>query len=155
MYKIVVSPLPARISRFFFVSTTVLALLLLIISHSPTTQLQWHHGININNDIGGPRVSFVADAFSPSQLAISPRSQNQTRRQQQQQQQQNSIRIVTSTPLYASIPFGVDIGNDRRSEETDEDTTPAFLIETISKSPRDTIFKTISNLCIDVFFKVS
>ena len=150
-----VPPLPARISRFFFGSKTLLVLLLLIISRPSTTRR--HHGTDCCG-IGG-RLSFVADAFSPSYLVISPQQRYQNQRQLQQQQQ-NSIRIAIIRPLYASIPyFTVDIGDDGRLEETDEDTSPAFLIESISKSPSgpsgDTIFKTISNMCIDVFFKVS
>jgi len=58
------------------------------------------------------------------------------------------------TPLYASIPLSDNL--------FEEDVTtaalsisPAFIIENISESPpfSDTIFRTISDLCIDVFFK--
>ena len=121
-------------------------------------------------------IAFVADAFSrPQRLAVST-----TRQQQQQQQQQQHrrtpnentpFRILRNTdgtriPLFAAIPFYVtEVENENDDDDrtkttagdaTDTDT-PAFLIETISGAPSsisgDFIYKTIANLCIDVFFK--
>jgi len=103
------------------------------------------------------------------------------RKQQQQQQQQNhyyfqgqgqlpKIRqkqqrrriATTTTTLYAAIPLNSDNAYDLEdgvrtsaSESESESESPAFIIETLSKTPpsSDEIFRTISDLCIDVFFK--
>ena len=156
VFKIAVSQLPPRrIPHFYYDTTTCLiAMLVLLVSCLPSFQM--HDSIE-----SGRRVSsFVANAFSPSPRSHHP-NQQQRRIIQQQKEDQNSINRIIPTsrrirrPLGASIPFFMDV--NRSLEKADNEVTaPPFLIESISnqKPSGDAIYKTISNLCIDVFFKV-
>jgi hypothetical protein len=83
------------------------------------------------------------------------------------QKQQRRRIATTTTTLYAAIPLNSDaipLNSDnaydledgvRTSASESESESPAFIIETLSKTPpsSDEIFRTISDLCIDVFFK--
>ena len=124
-------------------------------------------GVTLNRH--GNRIQCLTNAFSlpQQQLAISKRQIHHTNirpRQQQQQQKQkqqykNRQRSTDTIRLSATIPFyATDVGSDQ-NKDTDETTSssPPFLIESISSTPGsgDAIYKTIANLCIDVFFKVS
>lgn len=127
-------PRPTRILRISFGATVHLILTLLLIVSLP---IAFHQ--DRDND---SCFTLFADAFSSSRLSILS-----LRRIQQRQYH------PADSSIGAAIPFFVDIENDLDS--FGNDSVPAFLIEPISKLPPsgDTIYKTISNLCIDVFFK--
>jgi hypothetical protein len=119
-----------RIPRVFFGSKICLAFLILIVCHISYTS---------------NRIAFFANAFSR-------RHRNQGGRQQQRRNHNGEI--DTTIPLFAAIPFYV---TEVKKEAGEADAVPAFLIETISGAPSsisgDAIYKTIANMCIDVFFK--
>jgi len=62
---------------------------------------------------------------------------------------------TTTIPLGASVPLATtDAGRRSSAKESSSAAAPIFLIESIPRDPSgDAIFKAISNLCIDVFFK--
>jgi len=149
-----------RISHFSRNATTSLILLLLVVSCTFSSRRNPADG-----DTG--LLSFFADAFSPASFPHPyqhrpripvPIQQQQQQQQQQRGNEQRSIRVGgrIRRPLGASIPFFVDVDNrGLGNPDNDEDRAPAFLIECISQTEPsgDAIYKTISNLCIDVFFK--
>lgn len=70
----------------------------------------------------------------------------------------------TIQPLCAVIPFyandvteEANQNNNNNNENNNDTDSPAFIIESISRTPfvegSDEIYKTIANLCIDVFFR--
>jgi len=71
----------------------------------------------------------------------------------QHQPRHYSTKVVT--PLYASIPLSDNVFEKEDVTAAALSTSPAFIIENISDSSpsSDLLFRTISNLCIDVFFK--
>mmetsp|Transcript_8145 Transcript_8145/g.17560 ORF Transcript_8145/g.17560 Transcript_8145/m.17560 type:complete len:417 (+) Transcript_8145:272-1522(+) len=154
VFKIAVSQMPSRrIPCFYYDGTTCLiVMLVLLVSYLPSFQM--HSSID-----SGRRVSpFVANAFSPSPHRHHPYQQRRRIIERQKEDQNSNIQIVPASrrirPLGATIPFFMDV--DRSLETADDDVTaPPFLIESISKQKPsgDAIYKTISNLCIDVFFK--
>lgn len=166
---IMVSTLSTTISRFIFFffgssgTCLIMSLLFLIalISHNPTSSLSQLTTLHRNQKqrptkgiIGlnlYPAISKDYNNADRYYLATSSSLLLQNRRRHQPR---HSTKVVT--PLYASIPLSDNL--------FEEDVTtaalsisPAFIIENISESPpfSDTIFRTISDLCIDVFFKVS
>mmetsp|Transcript_9557 Transcript_9557/g.22561 ORF Transcript_9557/g.22561 Transcript_9557/m.22561 type:complete len:431 (-) Transcript_9557:88-1380(-) len=159
-----------RISRFFTgpASSSLLLLLLLLAQDA----VLYNRG-NDRHLGSSRRIAFFTDAFSqqPRHLATTPLKQQAGRqnrqRQRQQQQKQHSTttftKVVdiataattTTIPLGASVPLATtDAGRRSSAKESSSAAAPIFLIESIPRDPSgDAIFKAISNLCIDVFFK--
>jgi hypothetical protein len=129
-------------------------------------------------------VAFFANALSLPQPLTGSRKQRRTQRQQSPSQSQSQKRIPlqqlqqfvqmkrqrkapttrTIQPLCAVIPFyandvteEANQNNNNNNENNNDTDSPAFIIESISRTPfvegSDEIYKTIANLCIDVFFR--
>ena len=115
----------------------------------------------------GTGTSCVVDAFSTSHQ---PSSQLRRRKCEQGLDMLNGnkcnivfhwhIFVQTRTSIYTcAVPLsakGANMKDDEDGNVSLEDVAaPAFIIQSISKSPiNDAIFRRISSLCIDVFFKV-
>jgi len=123
-------------------------------------------------------VAFFANALSLPQPLTGSREQRRIQQQQSQPQKLPSLQQLkpfvqrqskapttrTIPPLCAAIPFyandvteEANPNNNNNNENNNDTNSPAFLIESISRTPfvegSDEIYKTIANLCIDVFFR--
>mmetsp|Transcript_37635 Transcript_37635/g.42116 ORF Transcript_37635/g.42116 Transcript_37635/m.42116 type:complete len:420 (-) Transcript_37635:27-1286(-) len=158
-----VSTLSTTISRFifsfFFGSSATCCLimsllfLIILISHNPTSSLSQLTTIHRNQqqrptkDIIG--LNLYPDVFNDNYNTAGDRYYLGT----QHQPRHYSTKVVT--PLYASIPLSDNVFEKEDVTAAALSTSPAFIIENISDSSpsSDLLFRTISNLCIDVFFK--
>jgi len=130
-----------------------LLFLIILISHNPTSSLSQLTTIHRNQqqrptkDIIG--LNLYPDVFNDNYNTAGDRYYLGT----QHQPRHYSTKVVT--PLYASIPLSDNVFEKEDVTAAALSTSPAFIIENISDSSpsSDLLFRTISNLCIDVFFK--
>ena len=143
-----VSCLLKRIPQLFVGSTIGLLFMLLILQACVTRNN--HH----------------ANALPQRQLATQKHRTNSRQHyrhipQQQQQQQQQQLhrhelfnRNTDTIRLSAAIPFyATDVQSNKQPQN--KNLSPPFLIESITSTPGsgDAIYKSVANLCIDVFFR--
>jgi len=130
-----------------------LLFLIILLSHNPTSSLSQLTTLHRNQqqrptkDIIG--LNLYPDVFNDNYNTAGDRYYLGT----QHQPRHYSTKVVT--PLYASIPLSDNVFEKEDVTAAALSTSPAFIIENISDSSpsSDLIFRTISNLCIDVFFK--
>ena len=150
-------------SSTIFVITSLMSIIILSLTTTTTTTTihQQHSFLFVDS------FSTSYQSLSSLSLSLSLSSQCTTLHRKHQlpklrQQQQRRRRLATTTTsLFASIPLisdnAYDLEDDVRTSAAVLEKSPAFIIETLSKIPpsNDEIFQTISDMCIDVFFKVS
>jgi len=125
-----------------------LLFLIILLSHNPTSSLSQLTTLHRNQqqrptkDIIG--LNLYPDIFNDNYNTAGDRYYLGT---------QHQPKVVT--PLYASIPLSDNVFEKEDVTAAALSISPAFIIENISDSSpsSDLIFRTISNLCIDVFFK--
>lgn len=103
-----------------------------------------------------------ANALPQRQLATQNhrtncRQYHQIPQQQQQQLHRHEVfnRNTDTIRLSAAIPFYATDVQSKEKAKNNKNPSPPFLIESITSSPGsgDAIYKSVANLCIDVFFK--
>ena len=146
-----------RIPRLFAGSTMGLLLIILTLQDGITHN---NHGVN---------------ALLPPQRQLATQKRHQISHRRRGQPNNNypcqvlQQQILQNRPfdretgsdtirLFAALPFyATDVSNNKnKDDDDDKNPLPPFLIESITSTPGsgDAIYKTIANLCIDVFFKV-
>ena len=104
----------------------------------------------------GRRMGIFADAFSlPHQLAVKKFQKRAGEIDYNDNNHNSPSRNTNTIKLSATIPFYATDVTDKK-EKKGSNNSPAFLIESISRVPnvREKTYKSIADLCIDVFFKV-
>ena len=161
-------------SSTIFVITSLMSIIILSLTTTTTTTIHQQHSFLFVDSFSTSYQSLSSLSLSLSlssqcttlhrkhQLPKLRQQQHYHNQYQQQQQKQQRRRLATTTTsLFASIPLisdnAYDLEDDVRTSTAVLEKSPAFIIETLSKTPpsNDEIFQTISDMCIDVFFKVS